>query len=78
MAGSGTGAVSLKSYLARHTDDCHGVTFNADEQLHARVAYQRPNGNRDVDIDPISFQAITTGDEPRITCRKRRSAGIAR
>lgn len=58
--------------MVAELDDCRGVTFNADEQLHARVAYQRPNGNRDVDIDPISFQAVTTGDEPRITCRKRR------
>jgi hypothetical protein len=51
-------------------DDCYGTTFTQAEQLHARVAYQRPNGNTDVDRDPASFHAVSTGGAPRITCRR--------
>jgi hypothetical protein len=50
-------------------DDCYGTTFTDAERLHARIAYQRPNGNSDVDKDPETFHAITTGNATRITCR---------
>ncbi len=45
-------------------EDCRGITFSEQEQLHARMAYLRPNGNRDVDMDPTSFQALLV-DRPR-------------
>ena len=49
-------------------NDCRGIVFTETERLHARLAYQRPNGNRDLDIDPLSFQALT-GEPPReVTC----------
>jgi hypothetical protein len=50
-------------------DDCYGTTFTEAEQLHARIAYLRPNGNSDVDKDPETFHAITAGNATRITCR---------
>ena len=47
-----------------HTDDRNDVMFNAStndndnnpsvrERLHARIAYQRPIGSTDIDVDPI-------------------------
>ena len=49
-------------------NDCRGTLFTETERLHARMAYQRPNGNRDLDIDPLSFQSLV-GEPPReVTC----------
>ena len=58
--------------MVAELDDCYGTTFTENEQLHARVAYQRPNGNVDIDRDPVTFHAVTTGGAPQITCRSRR------
>ena len=49
-------------------NDCRGTLFTETERLHARMAYQRPNGNRDLDVDPLSFQSLV-GEPPReVTC----------
>ena len=48
---------------------CSNLVFSETERLHARVAYARPNGNTDVDKDPLSFTAIETGERTRIRCR---------
>ena len=53
-------------------DDCSGITFTEEERVHARLAYLRPNGNRDVDKDPASFQAFTTENTPQVICRRGR------
>jgi hypothetical protein len=58
--------------MVAELDDCYGTTFSPNEQLHARMAYQRPNGNVDIDRDPVTFHAVTTGAAPQITCRSRR------
>lgn len=58
--------------MVAELDDCYGTTFSQEEQLHASVAYQRPNGNVDIDRDPVTFHAVTTGGAPQITCRSRR------
>ena len=58
--------------MVAELDDCYGTTFSQEEQLHARLAYQRPNGNVDIDRDPITFHAVTTGSAPQVTCRSRR------
>lgn len=58
--------------MVAELDDCYGTTFTSDERLHARVAYQRPSGNRDVDRDPVSFQAATTEGGRQISCGTRR------
>ena len=52
-------------------DDCSGTTFTEEERVHARLAYMRPNGNRDVDRDPASFMAFTTENTPQVTCYRR-------
>ena len=50
--------------------DCEKTTFSAAEQYHARIAYSRPNGNRDPDIDPASALLMQPDDRPvRIGCR---------
>lgn len=58
--------------MVAELDDCYGTTFTQNEQLHAKIAYQRPNGNTDIDRDPLTFHAVTTGEAPQITCRSRR------
>jgi Carboxypeptidase regulatory-like domain len=47
-----------------------GVTrFTDQEQLHARIAYSRPAGNTDVDVDPTAFGAATADTPaPVVTC----------
>lgn len=49
---------------------CANVQFSDAERLHARVAYSRPNGNTDPDVDPPSFVSIESGDAPLIVCRR--------
>jgi hypothetical protein len=50
--------------------DCEKTTFSAAEQFHARIAYSRPNGNRDPDVDPASALLIQPEERPvRIACR---------
>ncbi|MGZ8868827.1 MAG: hypothetical protein ACXW2P_10820, partial [Thermoanaerobaculia bacterium] len=49
-------------------DDCDGTTFTEQERVHARLAYMRPNGNRDVDQDPATFFAFTTENSPQVIC----------
>ena len=58
--------------MVAELDDCYGTTFSQDEQLHSRLAYQRPNGNVDIDRDPVTFHAVTSGSAPHVTCRSRR------
>jgi hypothetical protein len=53
-------------------NDCRGTTFSPDERLHARMAYLRPPGSRDIDQDPVSFQALSGDDAPVIRCNKAR------
>lgn len=48
---------------------CADLQFSDDERLHARVAYQRPVGNIDVDRDPITYLAAQAGTAPLVTCR---------
>jgi hypothetical protein len=48
---------------------CANTQFSPDELLHSRVAYSRTAGNLDVDIDPVSFSAVTTDAEgPLVVC----------
>jgi hypothetical protein len=49
-------------------DDCRGITFTQEEQLHARMVYQRPVGNRDLDQDPVAFQALVTETRREVIC----------
>lgn len=49
---------------------CSNLQFAEVERLHARMAYSRPPGNLDPDIDPASFAALTAmGTAPLIQCR---------
>jgi hypothetical protein len=48
---------------------CARTRFTDEEQLHARIAYSRPNGNSDVDVDPSTFGAATSdGPPPAVIC----------
>jgi hypothetical protein len=49
-------------------EDCRGTTFTQAELLHARLAYQRPAGNRDIDQDPSAFQALTVDTRREVIC----------
>ena len=50
---------------------CTVTTFTAEEQLHMRIAYQRPPGNLDVDQDPSTFFAEYAETEVRpVICRR--------
>jgi hypothetical protein len=52
-----------------HTDRtrrCANLDFSAEERSHAAIAYARPNGNRDVDLDPPSFAAIEIDAPPTV------------
>jgi hypothetical protein len=51
--------------------DCGVTTFSAAEQHHARVAYARPVGSRDPDIDPASSSFLQAPGAPpvRLSCR---------
>ena len=50
--------------------DSDKTTFSPAEQFHARIAYSRPNGNRDPDVDPTSALLLQPEDRPiRIGCR---------
>jgi hypothetical protein len=51
--------------------DCGTTTFSAAERYHARVAYSRPPGNADIDVDPSSaFLVRPESTAPRIvSCR---------
>jgi len=50
---------------------CATASFSPDERLHARLAYLRPPGNLDVDVDPDSFLAVVAPDSaPVIYCRR--------
>ena len=51
-------------------DDCSGTTLTEDERVHARLAYLRPNGNRDLDRDPASFLAFTVENTPEVVCSR--------
>jgi hypothetical protein len=52
-----------------HTDRtrrCANLDFSTEERAHAAVAYARPNGNRDVDLDPHGFAAIEIDAPPTL------------
>lgn len=51
-------------------DGCRETTFTDNERLHARIAYQRPAGNTDVDSDPVDFRNLAREPAPRITCSR--------
>jgi hypothetical protein len=40
------------------TRRCTNLDFSAEERAHAAIVYARPNGNRDVDLDPPGFAAV--------------------
>ena len=64
-----TKADGLMSATAFH--GCATASFSPDERLHARLAYLRPPGNLDVDVDPDSFLAVVApGPAPVIYCRR--------
>ena len=64
-----TRADGLMSATAFH--GCGTASFSPDERLHARLAYLRPPGNLDVDVDPDSFLAIVApGPASVIYCRR--------
>jgi hypothetical protein len=53
------------------TTPCGSTQFTDRERTHAAVAYARPPGNRDVDIDPSSFTSATAeGPAPIVICRR--------
>lgn len=52
---------------------CPAVNLSQEERFHAALAYQRPPGNRDPDVDPAStaaaqLDALDTASPPLITC----------
>lgn len=49
--------------MANRIQECHATTYTEAERVHARVAYMRPIGNLDIDVDPATFQAMA--EEPR-------------
>lgn len=49
-------------------EDCRGTTFTEAEQVHARLAYLRPVGSRDIDRDPTTFEALVGDSPPLVTC----------
>lgn len=49
-------------------DNCLGTTLTEAERVHARLAYLRPVGNRDIDRDPTTFQALVDDSPPLVTC----------
>lgn len=51
--------------------DCGTTTFSPAERYHAKVAYARPPGNTDVDVDPTSaLMARPESTDPReVSCR---------
>ena len=49
---------------------CANTQFSAQELLHARVAYTRPIGNTDPDVDPSNYVSIETGTAPVVICRR--------
>jgi len=50
---------------------CASTRFTDQERVHAAVAYARPLGNRDIDIDPSNFTAATAaGPPPVVICRR--------
>jgi hypothetical protein len=51
---------------------CSNTRFSPDELLHARVAYARPPGNRDTDVDPDAYSALEIGTHRVIVCRRER------
>jgi hypothetical protein len=56
--------------MERRMDGCTDTAFTEAERLHARIAYQRPTGNLDVDRDPADFRALAGDVPPQITCRR--------
>jgi len=67
--------VSGREYLMAPIEDkpCTQPGPTTTEQLHAAIAYSRPSGNLDPDVDPQSGAALTAGDETPvvITCNLR-------
>jgi hypothetical protein len=50
--------------------DCDKTAFSPAELHHARIAYSRPVGNRDPDVDPASTALLQAEDRPiRLSCR---------
>jgi hypothetical protein len=51
--------------------DCGVTSFSAAERYHAKVAYARPPGNTDVDVDPSSALLIRPESTlpPSVSCR---------
>jgi hypothetical protein len=39
--------------------NCPSGVLTAEEKLHAAIAYSRPRGNRDPDVDPVAGQLLT-------------------
>jgi hypothetical protein len=60
----------MNPYASPH---CTNVRFSADELLHARVAYARPPGNQDPDVDADSYSAVQTSADPVVICRLKSS-----
>jgi hypothetical protein len=64
-----TKADGLMSATAFH--GCATASFTPDERLHARLAYLRPPGSLDVDVDPVSFLGVAADmGAPVVYCRR--------
>src|SRR5262249_34449546 len=56
---------------ANWTLPCSVTRFTDEELLHARIAYSRPPGNTDVDVDPSTFSAAAADAQPPVvTCTR--------
>jgi hypothetical protein len=49
---------------------CNNVNFSSQDQMYARIAYHRPRGNTDPDVDPSSFSNLMTTSDTMVTCRR--------
>jgi hypothetical protein len=46
--------------------NCPSGQLSAAEKFHAAIAYSRPRGNRDPDIDPVAGQFVTSPPALRV------------
>jgi hypothetical protein len=49
--------------------NCPPGELSAAEKYHAAIAYTRPRGNRDPDVDPSTARFLTDDSGPRIVVR---------
>lgn len=63
MGFSHTGSEADFNSVAR---DCAGTGRSERARFHAALAYSRPRGNRDPDLDPLIRTAAVTGGDPAV------------